>query len=320
MRISVFFPTLAMLLVVGLPASAQQLQQKSMDPRKDEAEVLVAEGNHLHDRKLETESLAKYKEAYALYPSPNVLFNVAFQEQVLGQRLEALRHFREALRNPLIAPRGMELGKGYIAELEPSFARVDFKGPSGLVVSLGKDTVKLPLAEPLDIEPGTVTATGEMDGQRYQGSAKAGAGEFVTIEMEAAMVQPVVVPPAEDKKEDYWTGRHITGVALGGAAVVAAGLGIGFLAAHNGHAADANSFALDPYACQPHTNSACQNYQSAKDSAKNAKTGEIVSFVAAGALAVGAVVLLWPTPKKEGARVTARVIPTGQGVLIDGAF
>ena len=42
------------------------------------------------------ESLEKFKKAYALYPSPNTLCNVARQEQLLGRKLQALRDYREA--------------------------------------------------------------------------------------------------------------------------------------------------------------------------------------------------------------------------------
>jgi len=320
MKRSILISTLATISLVGMTTWAQPSPDKNIDPRRVEADALYQEGNRLHNRNMEAEALDKFQKAYALYPSPNILLNLARQEHLLGEHLKAIRHYREAMRNPLLAPFAAELGKKYVAELEPSFARVDLKGPLGMVVTLGQEKVTLPLPEPLDVEPGKVTATGVMDGRRYDASATVAAGQLATIWLQAAEAQKRK-ETAERKEENYWTSQHITGVALGGAAVVAAGLGIGFMAAHNSHASNANSLSsANSNVCRDQASDACGDYRNKVDSAKNAKTGEIVSFVAAGALAVGAVVLLVPWQNKEGARVGARLVPTGQGFLIDGAF
>jgi len=299
-----------------LAASAEAQPKKQDDPRRVEAETPYQEGNQFHNLGQGKEALAKYEQAYAIYPSPNTLLNVAREEHLLGRQLKALRHYREALRNPLIAPGAAEFARKYIAELEPSFARIEVSGPNRLVVSLGGEQVTLPLPEPLDVEPGKISAAGVMDGRRYEGSVTVATGQVATIELRAPEAAR-----AEKQRSSYWTSQHITGVALGGAAVVAAGLGIGFTVAHNSHASDANSLlSANSEVCRDLTSGACGDYHNKVDSAKNAKTGEVISFVAAGALAVGAVVLLVPWQKKEGARVSARLVPTGQGVLIDGAF
>jgi len=311
------------MLALGLLAVRPVFAQSTSpdDPRKAQANAVFDEGIQLHNKNLEAEALAKYEQSYAIYPSPNTLYNMAFQEKLLGNHLQAIRHFREALRNPLIAPRAAELGKKFISELEPSFARIEVSGPNRLVVSLGGEQVTLPLPEPLDVEPGKISAAGVMDGRRYEGSATVAAGQVATIELRAPEAQRRERRETAERKEgNYWTSQHITGVALGGAAVVAAGLGLGFLAARENHVSDAKSIASDPTACGVQTSVACQKYLDAKDGKRNATTGEVISFVAAGALAVGAVVLLVPWQKKEGARVSARLLPTGQGVLLDGAF
>jgi len=308
MKAYVLVSTFAIVSMFGVSASAQKTQD---DPRRVEAIKLFQEGLKQYNNKMEAEALATYEKSYAIYPAPNTLVNIGLQEKILGRKLVALRHFREAMRSPLLAPEGLALAKKYVAELEPSFARIDLKGPSGMVVSLGNEDVTLPLPEPLDVEPGRITATGVMDGKRYDASATVAAGRVATIELHG--------PPGAEGKKNYWTSQHVTGVALGGAAVVAAGLGVGFLVVRNGHASDAKS---DANTCAPSAPTPCQsNYQSKKDSANSAQTGEIISFAAAAALAVGAAVLLVPwQSKKEGSRVTARVVPSGQGILIDGTF
>jgi len=313
MKAYVLVSTFAIVSMFGVSANAQKTQD---DPRRVEAIKLFQEGLKQHNNKMEAEALATYEKSYAIYPAPNTLVNIGLQEKILGRRLKALRHFREAMRSPLLAPEGLALAKKYVAELEPSFARVDLKGPSGMVVSLGNEDVTLPLPEPLDVEPGKIVATGVMDGQPYDGFATAAAGQIATLRLHA--------PKADRKEEktDYWTPQHITGVALGGAAVVAAGLGIGFWASHNSHVTDGkNILNANSNACGDQGSAECRNLRRAVNDQNSMKTAEIVSFIAAGALAVGAVVLLvpWQT-KKEGSQVSARIVPTGQGVLIDGAF
>ena len=307
MRISMILSTFGVVALLGWSANAQPLRD---DPRRAEATKLVEEGMVLHDQNNENAALEKYEQAYALYPSPNILLNLARQEQLVGKKLKALRHFREAVRNPLLPAAGVAYAKKYISEMEPGFGRIDIKGPNGLVVSIGSEEVKLPLPEPLDVEPGMVTASGTLDGERYDGSAEAAIGRVTAIELKPS-----------SSESTYWTGQHITGVTLGGLAVVALSAGFGFLVAHQNHVSDGkNLLSSTPNACANSDSVACQDLRNMKDSANRAKTGEIISFVAAGALAAGAAVLLWPTSNKEGQSGSARIVPTGNGILIDGAF
>jgi len=309
MRIFALASTMALVTALGVSANAQKPMD---DPRREDAARLFDEGMRLKESNRVQEALEKYEKSYALYPSPNTLLNIARNEQRLGRNLNAIRHYREALRSPLLPLDGVEYGKKYIAELEPSFAQLDLTGPTGLVVSLGHEEVRLPLPEPLDIEPEQVTAFGVLRGQRYEGSGKAVAGKVVTIEMK---VPGALTQVPNGSRETYWTGEHMAGVTLGGLAVVAAGVGVGFLAARSAHVADTRS--VDSHACATTTSSACTQFRSAHDSAKTAAIVSGASFGAAAVLGVAAGYLLWPK-QKEGARVSARVLPTG--VLVDGAF
>ena len=105
------------------PARAQE------DPRKPQAETIFAEGIKLHDAGRNAEALEKYRRAYDVYPSANILFGIARLEQLLGRSLDSLRHYREALESPLLHPKNRELGKEYVAELEKQLGRFDVKAP-----------------------------------------------------------------------------------------------------------------------------------------------------------------------------------------------
>jgi hypothetical protein len=184
--------------------------------------------------------------------------------------------------------------------------------------------------------PGTVTVSAKFGEVTYEGSAIAVAGNEVTIDLVStpaattppetvrdpgAMTPPLTTsyPPPEYRHKSFWTPTHIAGVTAAGLAVVGAGIGIGFTAAHQSRVSDANKIAADPSACNPSTSSACKSYHDLTNRANNAKTGEIVSFVAAGALAATAVVLLLPIYGKEGSR-RAHLVPTSNGFLLDGTF
>ena len=68
---------LSMSLTVAGSAAAQE------DPRKVQAAPFFEEGRKLAEKGQNAESLEKFKRAYAIYPGPNTLFNVARQETKL---------------------------------------------------------------------------------------------------------------------------------------------------------------------------------------------------------------------------------------------
>lgn len=153
------------------------------DPRKVRAEAAFQEGVKLQSQGRSAEALAKLKEAYATYPSPNTLGGIARIEQALGRSLDAIRHYREALRNPLTHPENAEYAKRAIAELEKHLGRIDVRGPTGLAVRIDDRDLVLPLVEPLDVEPSAVMLRGKLAGAEYEGRGTAIVGQTTTIEM-----------------------------------------------------------------------------------------------------------------------------------------
>jgi len=245
-----------------------------------------------------------------------VLLNLAIAEHCTEHYVEGLEHLKAYWASPMAdLTTGSREEKQQLYDelwLATGHLRIFADQGTGVVLDGRVKLGNAPLGEVVDVTPGNHHLGA---GARSENVTVA-AGETKEVDL----ASPVVAPPAEQKKENSWTSQHVTGVALGGAAVVAAGLGVGFLVAHNGHVTDGKSAALNQEVCRDLTSASCTGYKNSVDSAKHAKTGEIVSFVAAGALAVGAVVLLVPWQKKEGARVSARLVPTSQGVLLDGAF
>jgi hypothetical protein len=332
MRMWMICSTLAVVTLVGGSANAQ----KQDDPRRGEAEKFYQEGMRLHDKAMHAEALQSYEEAYKIYPSPNVLLNLAVEEMLLGKNLKAMRHFREAMRNPLMAPSAADLAKQHIAKLEPSLARIDLKGPSGLVVSLGNghESVRLPLPEPLDVEPGTIAAIGALDGQRYDGGAEAVAGKIVVIEMKAPFVATSSLPADSEHSDPmlrYWVSGSIA--TLG---VVGLGLGIGYTVAANNAAKDvSNAKAADGgvSSCLGTTPAAdCRSRQNKEDARVRNSNIAVGSYVAGGVLVAAGVAsyFLWPyltggpgkesrEPNQSASRQSAGAVPLVPWVGKDGA-
>lgn len=300
------------------------------DPRKGQSTPIFEEGLKLADRGKNAEALAKFRESYAVYPSPNTLFNIGRTEHLLGKPVEALRDYREAVKNPILNPQMVERGKKYIAELEKVVGRVEVTGPGGQFVVVNGVEYILPLKAPLDVEAGRVVVKGE----GIERTADVGAGELVKVDVspetsESAPASsskaqgtpaPLVEPPRE-REEGFWTTRHTLGVVSAGLAVAGAALGTGLLLAREGHVSDAeDAVRANPGLCTVPSSAACTSYEDSKSSANAAGTGALISYIAAGAFGVGAVVLLWPSGESKSTTGQVRVTPFGTGLSFSGSF
>jgi hypothetical protein len=291
------------------------------DPRRKQAEPAFLEGLALHDAGREAEALGKFQKAYEIYPSPNALFQIARSEQLLGLPLDALRHYREALQSRLLHPKNLELGKGFVAELEGRLARVVIVGPAATKCRVAGADITLPLAEALDVEPGEIVASCTSGDGKQDGRATAVRGQLVRIELRSPTRSEALAsePPPLAPTRGFWTTRHTVGVALGGIAVVAAGVGGVFVGSREGHVADGKDvLAATAQPCAQPGAPSCAAYDDARSGVKSAETGAVVSFGAAAALGVTALVLiLWPEQQRE-ARM--RVLPLGRDLSLTGTF
>jgi hypothetical protein len=327
-RLTAAFFAVALLLV---PATSH-----ADDPRKEQAAPFFEQGRKLAEKGQNADSLEQFKKAFAIYPSPNTQFNIARQEQLVGKRVAALRDYRGAVANPILLPQFGELARRYIAELEGSLGHVKVVGREGTKITVAGEEHTLPLADPLDVEPGNVTIAASVDGRAITKSAAVSPGQTITVSLDGASEpagahasatgaagtsgaagasgsEPFTPPPDAPPSEGFWTTRHTIGVALAGLAVAGAGVGVGFLFAREGHVSDENDIASsNPLACSDPASAPCRDFKSAQDGASTAQTLSIVSFVVAGALAVGSVILFWPSGQST-ATATSRVLANGRG-------
>lgn len=315
---------------MSAPASAQE------DPRKAQAEGLFQEGLKLHDKDREAEALEKFQKSYAIYPSPTTLVSIAREEQLLGRSLLALRHYREALKQPLLNPKHAQLAKQYIAELETRHGKVAVTGPSGTKVSVYGLDLRLPLDEPIDAEPGTFLLHGDHDGKLLEGSVLAVAGQTVNLALEAPKQAPpiatppgpseVTAPPREEEPSSWTTGKTL-GVVLGVASLAAIGGFVGFRLAASSESDEVDEAAKDPATangCRGVTSPACDRVNSAAASERDYTNASTAFLVGGVALAAGAAATFFLWPKSKGAagsvRVSPQVAATSQVLVVSGSF
>mgnify|MGYP000927477734 CR=1 FL=1 len=87
------------------------------------AEVPFKEGVALHDKGKDAEALKKFEEAYAIFQSPNILFNVARMEQVLGNGVGALKHYRACLKDTTLTEANRRAAEEHTRNLEKNVGR-----------------------------------------------------------------------------------------------------------------------------------------------------------------------------------------------------
>ncbi len=271
------------------------------DPRKTEAEALYAEAKTLHERERYAEALEKFQYSYKVYPSPNTLVAVAREEQLLKRNLAALRHLREALKQPLLSPNNVPAATQRVAELEPLLGRVAIRGPAGVRVHVEDLDVRLPLEEPLDFEPGPITIRGELEGKRYAARLTAEAGQIATAELklEGSADTIATPPPSYASEGSSWTPGKTLGVVLGVASLASFGGALGLRLAASSEAESVREAAKDPTAaqgCEGVGSPACDRARSSADSERALKNASTGLLVGGGVLAAGALgfFFLWP--------------------------
>lgn len=307
------------MLVIALAATSLVADAHAEDPRKAQADALFEEGVKLHYQDREAEALEKFKKAYALYALPNTLMGQARAEQLLGRPLEAIRHYREALKSPLLHPKNVELATGYIAELEKRLGRVSVTGPSGTKFSIYGETFRLPLEAPLDVDPGRLVLHGDHDGKVLEGSVEANAGKLVVLDLKPkeGLVAPppeVFTPPPREPEVSWWSAGKTAGVVLGAASLAAIGGFVGFRLAASAKGKEVDDASKDPAAangCVGASAPACDRVNDGAASERdltNVSTGFLISGLGLAAVAAGAF-FLWPSAPSKSASGRVTVLP-----------
>jgi hypothetical protein len=339
----------ALLVLCSSFTTAAAFAQPPSESLVREAEQRFNEGRELLKQRKWSEARSKFLQACAVNRTMNCPKNLGAAEYELGMFAEATTHFEEFLRNnnlPDNDPNVVGIRKFY----ETAFAKsghLEITAPDGATVSIDGTTIgKAPLGNPVHVTPGPHELRAALtDGRSTSFSTEAEAGRIVKVSLVPSETPPTAAlttaptpaasgasltppPPQTDKSSDEGTGstRTTLGIAVAGAGVLSLVTGIVFGVISSSKASSAESFLVqNPTACANRSSSTCGIYESKLDDAQTAKTTSHVFYVATGALAIGAVILLWPRSDPQPTRRTSTWIvpivgPGGSGVQLGGSF
>lgn len=330
--------TAAVLLVaLGAPtiASAQD------EGAKHDAQARFEEGmKRVRSGDFEGGRLA-FIQAYAVLKNPDILWNLALSELKSSHPLEALEHFKVYAVDPKVADAERESAKKYIADASSKTGHIAVDAPSGaeIVVDGKKWNAFAPLKEPLDVSPGKHSVEARLGGKGSSLEVFAAAGqessakfrsEDMTMSVASSTAPPgqgpdVVTPPKEEQHSS--SAKWITVGALGAGALIAGGVGIGFLAGAGSQQtkADNAKAALPPGGspCAGVTTGPCQDLTTANAAHSSDQGAAIGLLIGGGVLAAAAIgaLVFWPksTPARS-AWVAPSAGPHGASVSIGTTF
>jgi hypothetical protein len=321
---------------VSAPAFAQ--------PTAAIAEQLFRDGRALMAAGKTDEACEKFASSQRLAPAVGTLLNLAVCREKQGRNATAWSLFADAEAESLRAGDKVRatLARDHENKLAPELKKVVIEVPTpppGMVVKL--DDVALPagaLGTEIPIDPGDHELVVTAPGKKPWSQAKLNLGPSamtVHVRVELQDEAPVVAAPPEPppetappvpagpepaaseedaKREEHARVKRIAGIVMGGAGLVAIGIGAGYGLTAIGRKNDESKY-------PPNSEDQLIVYNQAKD-AQNIG----IAFASVGALAVGGGVALLVL-SGAGTRTTAsalRVFPTwtpgGAGAGVSGSF
>ncbi len=298
-------------------AKADDAEVRNAQTRFDEGKALAAKGQY-------DEPSINFVQAYAVLKSPDALYNPAYTESRSKHPVEAMQHFRKLLREPAVPADLSERVKKLMGDLEKTLAHVTVHAPDGADVSVdGVVAGRAPLADPVDVPPGSHTFGIALNGKAVARDLTAKEGESQDIALAFPDAKgpdnsgPINPPPDQTPKPTAT--RWIVGGSLIGLGAVGAAVGIGFLVDSAGASSDADRIRaqLGAGTCPTTDPPACMTLQSlrSRHDSDIAVGGVFVGVGAAALLGGVATLLLWPSAPTR-AQVIPSVGPSRVGVTV----
>ncbi len=315
--------TLLVVTMLTIPGVA-----RADDAAVAEAQQRFQEGLELADAGKHEPARLKFQQAWAVFKSPAVLYNLARTEQLTGHELEALEHFRLFVKvsatDAKITDAMRNKARENADELAKRVGQIEVEAPSAARVTVDGKPVES-IAEPVPVIPGRHKVEATFEGKLRSVSVDCTAGNVAhaKIVFEAASGAPGITEPPREADRRMPTGKWLVPTILGVAGLAGIGVGIGMAASSQSAKTDSESKrAVGICAPGKEGDAACVAYKSRRDDAESAATISYVGYITGGVLAAAALVtyFVWPMPKEQstGLTVTPRV---GVGsVGLEGRF
>jgi PEGA domain len=297
----------------------------------DSAEQLLHQGIEARKRGDDLGALPLFEQAYKQAPTPRAAAQRGFCEQALGRWANAEAHLEEALKSPddpWVKKNRAEI-QASLTAAKANVATIEIKGepPGGEVLVNGAVVGRFPLEGPMRVDAGEIDVEVRSPGyQRASRTLHVSGGQYQQVVVRAEREAPagasasgsaanlgVAPPPADScsatgskaspdtttsQTEGASTGRLAAKWVAWGVGAAAVGVGIyggvhheDLVGQFNQHCAIDNGMVY--LRSGPQTLAGCQDLKASYD---NATTLEIVGYAAAGALAVGGLILFLTEP------------------------
>jgi hypothetical protein len=312
------FAALAACVLVAETAAADLTKEESA-----RADALFRAAQALLQAGSVSDACVKFGESYAIDPAPGALLNLGVCHDREGKTASAYRELQQ-LAQAMASGKSrddrerLKFANEAIAKLEPRLTRAAFDVPPGVLVKLDGLSIDTSQAQPIDPGDHTVdlSAPGKIGKTTlFKVAPQPGTQTFKAPELEDATPPPTTMKTAEapiapkpaPRASPDW--QRPTGYALGGAGIVALGLGV--------------YFGLDTFSKRDARDQHCAGTVcdaegiSLHEKAQSSATISTVGFIGGAVLLGAGGYLLLTAPK---AKRTARVGPTLGGLLLEGDF
>ncbi len=332
------------LMVAMILASWPTLVLAADDPA---ASALVLQGGDLFKRENYEGARAAFARAYEIDPKAATLFDLALSELNADHPVEAAAHLREYLTRAEEPAANLEsVRTKWLPRAEARTARLDVFAPAGAQLAVdgaAAQDVKAttgPTGAPMT---SIAIAAGEHEVSARQGTLSetqhvtARGGELVELHFQRVVAAPAPAvaigwTASGEARERAESGasraKWITVVALGSAAVVAAGFGVGFGIAAADKASDVQNLQNSPASawsssrCYGQSASPlCTQVKDDVDANRAYWTVSAASYVGAGVLGAASLAT-WMLWKPKSGAIAARPVlgAQGGGLVVDGRW
>ncbi len=240
--------------IVILALLGAQSDEASVNEAKNKAQTLLSEGTQSFNRGDMAEALDKFKQAYAEFPSPKLLFNIGLTSRNLGRAVEAMDALEQFLLESTDAPPDMVTqAKQSVSELRNWLGNLTIKcSVAGPEIALdGRPLGVAPLPKSLWVMPGSHLVTAKHPDYSLTTvtvDVNAGTVHTLALPMQRLAAEEPVAPPesaggpagltdapvtvataldAPVQSNGWWLGRKWTWVAASSSVALAAGA-VGF--------------------------------------------------------------------------------------------
>jgi hypothetical protein len=177
-------------LLVSLPAYAGD--------NKTDSDRLFTEGLHLFEQKDFVGARQKFADAYAKYPSPNSLLNLARSEQLSSRCIDAVAHYRAYIAlpdNPRISAGDRGSARIKLNECLGKIGHIQVTAPASARVSVDGMAAAWTLGESIDVTPGEHRIEIAVEGATKTRTTTTAEGQVASVQWE----DPPPPPPPEIK-------------------------------------------------------------------------------------------------------------------------